>query len=142
MVAIVVALVVALLVAVVVLSLAGKSPADVAALLGVVVVVLGGIVPLLDSVLKIRRETEQQSTVLAEIHENTNGKLDKRIRDAVSQALQPTNPVQPPRRLLAAIEAEECQRRSTEDGPQGTDGGNPYPTTNLGPEAPEHPFED
>lgn len=133
-------LVVALIAAVVVLALAGRSAADIGALLGVVVAVLGGVLPILDGVLKLRAETHQQTEVLTQIHENTNGKLDKRIRDAVSQAMSRVDSVQYPRRLRAAIEAEE-HRRSTQDGPHRTDGENPYPTSDSGAEGLEHPFD-
>ncbi len=145
-------LVVALIAAVVVLALAGKSAADIAALLGVVVIVLGGIAPVLDNILKLRAETHQQTAVLAEIHENTNGKLDRRIREAVRQAPEISRMGEllsameadrsSNRRLLAATEAEECRRRSNVDSPLGTDSGNPYPARDTAVDGTEHPFED
>lgn len=66
------------------LSLAGRTTADIATLLGTVATTVGVLLPQLS---RVRRETEQQTEMLQEIHANTNGVLDKRIEDGVRRAL-------------------------------------------------------
>lgn len=77
-----------LLAAVVVLSLNGKTPADIAAVLLAVIPLAGAVLAGLEKIADTQAETKDQTTTLAHISEQTNGTLDQRITDAVDSAIR------------------------------------------------------
>jgi len=92
--------VVGVLGAVVILSLAGKSPTDIAALFAVTAPLVAAVLAALDKLSKNLDETREQTSTLAVIDHRTNGQLDSRIGSAVDAALArrfgTTPPATPP----------------------------------------------
>lgn len=97
---------VVLVAAVVILALAGTDAAAIAASLAAAAGAFG---LLAGPLLSMLQETRQQTNMLAEIHDNTNGKLDARIRNAVRQEMDaapaPPDPAQLEAERIAAVEA-------------------------------------
>jgi hypothetical protein len=83
-----VAAILGLLAAVVVLSLNGKSAVDITATLAALIPLAGALLAGLEKIADTQAETKDQTATLATISEQTNGKLDQRITDAVDSAIR------------------------------------------------------